>query len=102
MNKKEAINAINAIKEMLQASSKAGLTLDAENWIDKREYSDEDLFHILNLFMHIVWNIQASKLIAEWGSSDEATKMWEALKELIKTYLDIDTVELTKKILDKE
>lgn len=105
MNKKELkfkADIIDAIKSDIKTLSEGGLLLDANNWIDKQEYDNDDLVHILNLFMHIVWNIQAAKLIKEWGDAEEATAMWNDLKDMIEKYLGIDTHILIDTYLNKE
>ena len=59
-------------------------------------YSDRDLLNIIYMFEHVVSNIGIHNKVV---NETNATAMGNNLREYIKKYTGIDTVELTKNVL---
>lgn len=70
--------------------------IDASNKAFMLHYKDKDLLNIIYMFEHIVANIGIHNKVV---NETNATAMGNDLREYIKKYTGIDTVELTKNVL---
>lgn len=93
----EKIKEINRhISEALCNWSDIVLRADADNWAYYLEYSDEDMLNVLFLFNH-VWQNRAIKQGV--FSPSNAIERMEEFRNAIKRVFEIDTYELTDKVI---
>lgn len=97
----QAIEEINKhISDALRQWSDVVIHADADEWAYYLDYSDEDLLNTLFLFTH-VWQNRAIKSGRFADENDIIAKM-SFFRNAIKIAFDIDTIELTEKVLGKE
>lgn len=95
-----SIKEINVhISDALSMWSDILLKAEADNWAYELIFSDDDLLNALSIF-NSVWGNRAIKdgIFDEKNVVDKVTTLRECLKEVY----DIDTIELTKKVLCNE
>ena len=93
----EKIKIINQdISEALCNWSDVVLHADADNWAYFLEYSDEDMLNALFIFNH-VWQNRAIKQGVL--SPSNAIERMEEFRNAIKRVFEIDTYELTDKVI---
>lgn len=103
MNKasKEDIKEINKhISDALKQWSDIMLLSDSDEWSYCLEYSDEDVLNALYIFNHVAQNIAIKN---GWYKDEE--DIFNKITDLrlqIKESYGIDSVELAKKILNKD
>lgn len=94
------IKIINkAISEALGRWSNIMITADADEWAYLLEYSDEDMLNALFIFNH-VWQNRAIKRGV--FDKENAFEKMERFKNVVMEVFDVDTIELTKKVIDKK
>jgi hypothetical protein len=71
--------------------------IDAKEKAHLLHYKDEDLFNIVLMFSHVVSNIGIHNKTINSAELGEA--FGDDIREFIKKYTGIDTVELTKRVL---
>lgn len=103
MNKdsKEDIKEINKhISDALKQWSDIMLLADSDEWSYRLEYSDEDVLNALYIFNHVAQNIAIK---SSWYKDEEDIfdKITD-FREQLKVSYGIDSVELAKKILNKD
>lgn len=62
-------------------------------------YSDRDLLNTIYMFNHVVSNIAIHNGSINTKNVEKATEMGKELREWVKKYTGIDTVELTNNVL---
>lgn len=90
------------ISDALEQWSNIMLDIDANQKSFLLHYSDTDLLNIIYMFEHVVSNIAIRKGVINPNTIDLATQMGVDLREYVAKYTNIDTRELTKKVLAKD
>lgn len=97
---------IQAIQDSLERTSAIGLELDTAEIIWERIYDSEDLLNALLLFTHVFSNLSISYHLDKWLPKEAISTLIEELmksfKQTIYLWTGIDTVELTKEIMNKD
>lgn len=97
--KDEAIKEINQhISDALDQWSDIMLKADADAWAYELSYSDEDLLNALYIFNHVAENIAIK---SGFLNEKNVTEKMTAFKNSVKESFGFDTVELTKKCIEK-
>lgn len=71
--------------------------IDAKEKAHLLHYKDEDLLNAIYIFEHVLANVGIHNLTIK--NADDATEMGDQLRDYVKRFTGIDTVELTKKVL---
>ena len=96
----KAIKEVNShISDALKQWADITLLSDADNWAYKLEYSDEDVFNAVYIANHVLMNraIKSGHIANE----TDALRMGTELKNAIRKYCGIDTIELSKELSKK-
>lgn len=97
MDTKEQIKEINQhISDALQQWADIMLLADADNWSYQLNYSDKDALNAIFIFNHVLTNIGIKNGVLNDKNVIEKSKK---LREFIKDYCGLDTVEITRKSL---
>lgn len=101
-NKNESTLAINEINNQINASlyewSYVFNQADVDGWAHRLNFEDENLLDCLHIFTS-VWSNNAIKR----GVFDEknVNEKVEKFRQVVKEVFDIDTVELTERVVNK-
>lgn len=88
------------ISDALKQWSDIMLLADSEEWSCRLEYSDEDVLNALYIFNHVAQNIAIK---SGWYKDEEDIfDKITGFREQLKISYGIDSVELAKKILNKD
>jgi hypothetical protein len=97
MEEKEQIKEINQhISDALEQWANVMLTADANEWAYLLNYSDQDALNAIFIFNHVLSNIGIKNGTLNDKNVIEKSK---ELREFIKDYCGLDTVEITRKSL---
>lgn len=97
MEEKEQIKEINQhISDALQQWADIMLLADADNWSYQLNYSDQDALNAIFIFNHVLSNIGIKNGVLNDKNVIEKSKK---LREFIKDYCGLDTVEITRRSL---
>lgn len=97
MEEKEQIKEVNQhISDALQQWSDILLLADADEWAYHLNYSDQDALNAIFIFNHVLSNIGIKNGVINDKNVIEKSKK---LREFIKDYCGLDTVEITRKSL---
>ena len=100
MDTKEQIKEINQhISDALQQWADIMLLADADNWSYQLNYSDKDALNAIFIFNHVLSNIGIKNGVLNDKNVIEKSKK---LREFIKDYCGLDTIEITRKSLGIE
>lgn len=97
----EDIKEINQhISDALKQWSDIMLLADSDEWSYSLEYSDEDVLNALYIFNHVAQNIAIK---SGWYKDEEDIfDKITVFREQLKISYGIDSVELAKKVLNKD
>lgn len=97
MNEKEQIKEINQhISDALEQWSTTMLVADADEWAYHLNYSEQDAMNAIFIFNHVLSNIGIKNGVLNDKNVIEKSKK---LREFIKDYCGLDTIEITRKTL---
>lgn len=97
MDDKEQIKEVNQhISDALEQWSTTMLVADADEWAYHLNYSDQDALNAIFIFNHVLSNIGIKNGVLNDKNVIEKSKK---LREFIKDYCGLDTVEITRKSL---
>lgn len=100
MENKEQIKEVNQhISDALEQWSTTMLVADADEWAYYLNYSDQDALNAIFIFNHVLTNIGIKNGVLNDKNVFEKSKK---LREFIKEYCGLDTVEITRKSLGIE
>lgn len=100
MNEKEYIKEVNQhISDALEQWSTTMLVADADEWAYYLNYSDQDALNAIFIFNHVLSNIGIKNGVLNDKNVIEKSKK---LREFIKEYCGLDTIEITRKSLGIE
>lgn len=100
MEEKEQIKEINQhISHALKQWSNILLVADADEWAYHLNYSDTDALNAIFIFNHVLSNIGIKNGVLNDKNVIEKSKK---LREFIKDYCGLDTIEITRKSLGIE
>ena len=99
MEEKEIKEINQHISDALQQWADILLLSDADNWAYHLEYSDEDVFNAVYIVNHVLMNrgIKGGYIC----NGEDALTKGEKFKKAIMEYAGIDTIELSKKLMEK-
>ena len=97
MEEKEQIKEINQhISDALEQWSTTMLVADADEWAYYLNYSDQDALNAIFIFNHVLSNIGIKNgILNDKNAVEKANK----LRDFIKDYCGLDTIEITRKSL---
>lgn len=100
MDDKELIKEINQhISDALEQWSTTMLVADANEWAYHLNYSEEDALNAIFILTHVLSNIGIKNGVLNDKNVIEKTNK---LRECVKDFCDLDTVEITRKSLGIE
>lgn len=100
MNEKEYIKEVNQhISDALEQWSTTMLVADADEWAYYLNYSNQDALNAIFIFNHVLSNIGIKNGVLNDKNVIEKSKK---LREFIKEYCGLDTIEITRKSLGIE
>lgn len=93
----KAIKEVNShISDALKQWADIMLLADADNWAYHLNYSDQDALNAIFIFNHVLSNIGIKNGVLNDKNVIEKSKK---LREFIKDYCGLDTIEITRKSL---
>lgn len=97
MNEKEQIKEINQhISDALEQWSTTMLIADADEWAYHLNYSEQDAMNAIFILNHVLSNIGIKNGVLNDKNVIEKTNK---LREFVKDFCGLDTVEITRKTL---
>lgn len=100
MDTKEQLKEINQhISDALEQWSTTMLVADADEWAYHLNYSEQDALNAIFIFNHVLSNIGIKNGVLNDKNAVEKSKK---LREFIKEYCGLDTVEIVRKSLKIE
>lgn len=100
METKEQIKEINQhISDALEQWSSIMVQADADNWAYHLNYSEQDALRAIFIFNHVLMNIGIKNGVLDENNVIERS---EQLRQFIKDFCGLDTVELTRKLFGIE
>ena len=97
MEENEQIKEINQhISDALEQWSTTMLLADADEWAYNLNYSDKDALNAIFIFNHVLTNIGIKNGVL---NNENAVEKAKKLRDFIKDYCGLDTIEITRKSL---